>query len=107
MPGAETVLSKTIRLAVARSGLATLWRNNVGFASAEKVRYGLAVGSADLIGFRHSDQKFVGIEVKTPTGRISEEQQRWLDFMARRGCIVGVARSVDDALAIVRGEVSQ
>ncbi len=97
----ETEIMRMIRAAVNATGKATLWRNNCGVDLDKKIRYGLGVGSADLVGFRHTDSKFVAIEVKTPIGRLSKEQKLWLDFCKTRGAIVGMARSVEEALAIV------
>ena len=48
----ETDLMRTIHDTLVRVGV-TMWRNNVGIAtwqSGGKTRYGLGVGSADLIG---------------------------------------------------------
>jgi hypothetical protein len=76
------------------------------------VSFGLARGSADLIGWtiRTVTPEMVGqqvavftsIEVKTPTGRVKPEQQQWLDAVQSAGGIAGVARSVEDALRLTR-----
>lgn len=42
------------------------------------------------------------IEFKSATGRLSENQAEWLDTLTRYGFHCGVARSIDDALAILR-----
>jgi hypothetical protein len=78
------------------------------------VSFGLAKGSADLIGWtiRTVTQEMVGtqvavftsIEVKTPTGRVNPEQQQWLDAVQTAGGIAGVARSVEDALRITTAD---
>ena len=75
------------------------------------MQFGLARGSADLIGYRsititpdmvgQQVAVFASIEVKTPTGRIRPEQQAWLETIQAAGGIAGVARSVEDALRIV------
>ena len=44
---------------------------------------------------------FTSIEVKTPTGRLRPEQQQWLDAVQAAGGIAGVARSVEDAEALL------
>jgi len=44
---------------------------------------------------------FTSIEVKTATGRIRPEQQQWLDAVQAAGGIAGVARSVEDAEALL------
>lgn len=81
-----------------------VFRNNCGFDGENRVRYGLAPGSADLIGWRvlsDGTAQFVSIEVKSPGGRLRPEQETWLRVCQRAGCCAGVARSVDEALAIV------
>jgi len=47
----------------------------------------------------------VFVEVKTPTGRVSPKQQAFIDAARAAGCRAGIARSVADALKIVRGEM--
>jgi hypothetical protein len=44
---------------------------------------------------------FTSIEVKTPTGRVSPEQRQWLETVQAAGGIAGVARSVNDASALL------
>lgn len=72
---------------------------------------GLGVGSADLVGLQvvtvtpemvgTTIGQFVGIEIKTATGRERPEQTKWREVVQRYGGIAGTARNVDDALAIV------
>lgn len=99
----ETEIMRDIREAVNATGKATLWRNSVGYDSTTRVKYGLGVGSADLVGFMHETGQMIAIEVKTPVGRLSKEQKLWLAFCAAKGARVGVARSVEEALAILDG----
>jgi len=76
------------------------------------VQFGLARGSADLIGWRsvvvtpdmvgQRIAVFTSIEVKTATGRLRPEQQAWLGVVQGAGGIAGVARSVEDANEILR-----
>lgn len=117
MANAETDLQQRIRLALGTRSDLRLFRNQVGQLpdprSGRLVQFGLARGSADLIGWRtlvitpemvgQRVAVFTSIEVKTPTGRIRPEQQAWLACVQGAGGIAGVARSVADALAIVKG----
>ena len=109
----EQSIQQHIRIACS-TGATRLWRNNTGTLRDQHgrpVQFGLARGSADLIGYRTITitPEMVGqqvavlasIEVKTPTGRIRPDQQAWLDTVQAAGGIAGVARSVDDALRIV------
>jgi len=89
----------SIRAALCAVEGVRVWRNNVGVDTMRGIRYGLGVGSPDLVGIAWG--RFVGLEVKTPTGRVSKEQTMWLDMVRRFGGVAGVARSVEDAIAIV------
>ena len=115
MPAAasEQSIQQHIRIACS-TGNTRLFRNNTGTLRDQHgrpVQFGLAHGSADLIGYRtvtitpemvgQQVAVFTSIEVKTPTGRIRPEQQAWLDTVQAAGGIAGVARSVEDALRIM------
>lgn len=91
-----------------------LWRNSVGTteewgasstgaAVARHITYGLGPGSPDVVGVLTVGGVgvMVGIEVKSATGRVRPEQAAWLAAGAARGMVTGVARSADDARAIV------
>jgi hypothetical protein len=109
----EQQIQQHIRIACS-TGATRLWRNNTGTLRDQHgrpVQFGLARGSADLIGYRsititpemvgQQVAVFASIEVKTPTGRIRHEQQQWLETVQAAGGIAGVARSVEDAQRIV------
>ena len=63
----------------------------------------LEEGYPDLTGFRRQDGKAVLIEVKTKTGKATDEQERFIAYAAKCGCAAGIARSVAEARAIVTG----
>lgn len=89
----ETDILQEIRLEASKLGL-TLFRNNVGALKDENgrlVKYGLHVGSPDLIGW-DSKGRFVGIEVKNETGKVKPEQQIFLDAINKSGGIGIVCR---------------
>ena len=109
----EQSIQQHIRIACS-TGATRLFRNNTGTlrdANGRPVQFGLAKGSADLIGWTTRTitadmvgqrvAVFTSIEVKTPTGRVSPEQRQWLEAVQTAGGIAGVARSVEDALRIV------
>lgn len=82
-----------------------VWRNNVGVLRDSRgipVRYGLAVGSADLVGLVAKTGQFLAVEIKTPVGRLSAEQKAWLETVRKLGGLALVLRSVEDAEAFVR-----
>ena len=107
----ETDLQQRIRLALGTRPDLRLFRNNTGTLpdprTGRPVQFGLARGSADLIGYRtvtitpdmvgQQVAVFTSLEVKTPTGRIRPEQTNWLHSIKRAGGIAAIVRSVDDA----------
>lgn len=119
MPGivanAETTLQQQIRLALGTRADCKIFRNQVGSLpdprTGRLVTFGLARGSADLIGWRtvvvtpemvgQRIAVFTSIEVKTPTGRLAPAQQHWLQAVRTAGGCAGIARSVADACQIV------
>ena len=115
MSNPETTLQQQIRLALGTHPDTKLFRNQVGSLpdprTGRLVTFGLARGSADLIGWRtvtitpdmvgQQLAVFTSIEVKTPTGRLAPLQANWLDAVQGAGGIAGVARSVADATNIV------
>lgn len=76
---------------------------------AQRIRFGLAVGSGDLIGYRRITitpemvgrdvAVFLSCEVKTEKGPIREEQCRWAAHINSAGGIAVIARSLDAARA--------
>lgn len=101
----ETLLMVAIHDAVIASGRAVLWRNNGGVArfGEARVRYGLAPGSADLIGVvvrpgtpHHG--RALAIEVKTPGEKLEGAQECWRGVWERAGGLYVCAHSVDEAL---------
>lgn len=105
-----------------------LFRNNTGMLRDRRdtpVRYGLAVGSADLIGSVRVEAlpligarkpsaieftttrgpmtiaRSLAIEVKRPGEKPTEAQVRWLAMVTAAGWIAGVCTSADEAVALV------
>lgn len=102
------------------NGPVRLFRNNVGAtrdAKGRLIRYGLAKGSADLIGWitRKINQEdigktiaqFVSIEVKSQTGKPRPDQIAWQDIVNKAGGCAGIARSVEDAQKIISPETTK
>jgi hypothetical protein len=112
----EQQIQQQIRLACSR-GPVRLFRNNTGTLRDQHgrpVQFGLAKGSADLIGWStrtitpdmvgQQVAVFTSVEVKTATGRLRPEQRVWLDAVQSACGIAGVVRSVDDANALLINE---
>lgn len=113
----ETALMHLIMVALSEAGC-IVWRNNTGQAwhgavihragkqvtlsDSRMQPYGLCVGSSDLIGIT-ADGRFLAVEVKTSTGRATAEQRKFIDAVRLKGGIAGIARSVDEAIALLRG----
>ena len=110
----EQHIQQHIRLACS-TGPVRLFRNNTGVlrdANGRPVQFGLCKGSADLIGWTtrtitadmvgQQVAVFTSIEVKALTGRLRPEQKLWLEAVETAGGIAGVARSVQDAEALLR-----
>jgi hypothetical protein len=112
----ETKLQQEIRLALGTIPSLRLFRNQVGQLPDPRtgrcVQFGLAKGSSDLVGFKtikitpemigQEVAQFVSIEIKTERGKLTEVQENWLQKVKSSGGIVGVARSIQDALKIVK-----
>ena len=82
-----------------------IFRVNVGAAYTKDGRYlttGVPAGFSDLFGFRLSDGRAVFIEVKTPSGRASTKQQKFINKMREYGAVAGVCRSAADALELIK-----
>lgn len=108
----EAAVQQEIQLAAPGLGV-TLFRNNVGAAkdaTGRVIRFGLGnisaqmathSKSADLVGLRHSDGRFVAVEVKREGWRFTDTsheiaQRRFLDIIRERGGVAGFCQSVED-----------
>lgn len=109
----EAAVLKRILLACSR-GSSRLMRNNVGALQDKEgrwVRYGVGGnGGSDLIGWKSVEVTpdllgrtvaiFSAVEVKEK-GRVTKEQEAFLNAVARAGGLAGVARSPEEAAAIL------
>jgi hypothetical protein len=98
----ESQILADIRVALGDIPDAVFWRNNTGaaeLASGHHRHFGLTKGSADLIGVVAG--RFCALEVKTRSGRPTEEQIRFLALVRSKGGFAGVVRSAEDARAAI------
>lgn len=116
LSNSETKIQQEIRLALGQRSDLRLFRNETGKLpdprTGQWVQFGLAKGSSDLIGFKtikitpemigQEIAQFVSLEIKTERGKLSTIQQNWLQKVKSSGGIVGVARTVKDALNILK-----
>lgn len=108
----EAATLQEIRLSLGREPGLALFRNNVGVLRDQHgrpVRFGLHPGSSDLVGWRSLlvTSELVGtrlavfsaLEIKKPGGKhpVTDEQQAWIDAVARAGGFAGVARNCGQA----------
>lgn len=101
---AEHKIQNEIRIALA--DICIIFRMNVGTGYTFDGRYfntGVPKGFSDLFGFRKSDGRAVFIEVKTPKGKPSAEQVKFLETMQKNGAIAGICRSAEDAVKLIQG----
>lgn len=83
-----------------------IWRNNTGAlpdVTGRLVKYGLAPGSADLIGILAPRGRFIALEVKTERrgSEPTEEQISWGDVVSSMGGIYAVVRSAAEAREVL------
>jgi hypothetical protein len=109
----ESHTLQSIRLALSNDDV-RLFRNNCGVLRNEYgnfVTYGLCPGSSDLIGWKsliiQPDMvgkriaQFVAVEVKSNTGRPTNEQRAFILAVRQYGGRAGFARSVPEAREIL------
>ena len=116
LSNSETKIQQEIRLALGQRSDLRLFRNETGKLpdprTGQWVQFGLAKGSSDLIGFKtikitpemigQEIAQFVSLEIKTERGKLTDIQENWLQKVKSSGGIVGVARTVKDALNILK-----
>ena len=127
-PGSETAIQRALLMEMGSRPDARMFRNQVGsgwvasrsrqlpdgclvLIGARRVSMGLAVGSSDLVGLRrvvigpeHVGRTlavFVSAEVKTETGRRSEEQAAWARLMESMGALHGTLRASGEGAALL------
>ena len=115
----EAKIQNEVRARLNNSKLLRLYRNNTGQTPLpcpgcfiqlcgrcegkyrRPIKFGLAVGSADLIGFTRFG-RFISVEIKTDKGKLSKEQIIWMKLVKEWGGIARVIRSVAEADAFLK-----
>ena len=85
------------------------WRNNSGVMGARHIRFGLGIGSPDIVGILAPTGRMFGLECKVSrSGIISKAQAAWASDFENAGglwmCIVTVIQGVDIVKHWQRGE---
>ena len=130
MANAESVLQAASLLAASKLPGVRLLRNHVGaghtgpvvhrdgptvtISPARACTFGLAPGSADLIGWASVEitPDMIGkrvavlcsVELKAPGGAVRPEQRQWMEVLRAAGARAGIARSVEEVQKIVLGQ---
>jgi hypothetical protein len=94
-------------LALSKAGC-MVWRNNTGVLpdrNGRPVRFGLCVGSSDIIGLA-PDGQFLAVECKAALGQPTDAQQQFIAAVRQQGGRAGVARSGPEAVQIATCEHS-
>jgi hypothetical protein len=110
----EQAIQNKIRIAFGARPDLKLFRNNTGAykdKNGQFIRFGLCVGSSDLIGLRSvvvtpdmvgkRVALFAALEIKTEKGRPTADQTRFLHVVSEMGGLAGIARNEGDAAAIL------
>lgn len=83
-----------------------VWRNNTGAykpAGCDRyIKYGTP-GSGDIIGV-NPHGRFISIEAKTKSGRLSDQQELFRNRVQEKGGVYVIARSIED-LEQRKGEI--
>lgn len=89
----------------------TLGPRDVLIRDARPIEMGLITGSSDLIGWHtititpemvgRRVAVFTSMEVKTPTGDVSDAQENFVDRVCEAGGIAGITRSEESALELL------
>ena len=98
-PLERTIKQQTLALLGTRTDL-RIWNNPTGVGlspSGHVIRFGLP-GSPDLIGLMH-DGTFLGIEVKSATGRQRPAQKNFQRMIESMNGVYLLVRSAEDALS--------
>lgn len=107
-PMLERDVQREIREALGRLDGVVVWRNNTGMLKDSRgisVRYGLAIGSSDLIGIVYLPQlgigRFFALEIKRPGEEPSDEQYAFLHLIRKIGGFSTWVDNVDAAVSAV------
>ena len=103
----ETVIMHQIMAVLSAKGCFVMRTNSGVYFDSQGNRITIGFkGLSDLVGFR-PDGRFFALEIKTPTGRPSKEQIKFVEFCMTRGAIAGIVNSVEGALKTVLEDMDE
>lgn len=106
----ESQILHDVRLALGRIQGLTIWRNSVGVGATgtRYQRYGLCVGSTDLIGIMAPTGRMFCLEIKSARGRLTRQQRMFASLIRSHGGFCAVARTVHEAqMAVNRARAGE
>lgn len=105
----ESQILREVMLALGSRPDVRIWRNNTGVAltkDGRRIKFGLARGSSDLIGLKTETVTegmvgrrvgvFTAVELKSEDGRLSPQQERFIECVRRFGGRAITARSLEE-----------
>lgn len=98
----EQDIQNEIRMELSKYGMVFRTNSGKAFTADGRIINLLPKGFTDLL-FCGFDGQVAFIEVKTSTGIVREEQEKFIKLMRSHGYKAGVARSVNDAIKIIKG----
>lgn len=106
-PSEAEILKAVLQLVKRHPKVALAWRQNSMTAREQNrdgsfryVRANTQRGMSDIMGTL-KDGRTLAIECKSATGRVQPHQQAFLDQVRAAGGVVGVCRSVEDAVKLL------
>lgn len=98
----ETIIQNKIMVALCEKGCKVnrLQSGLLYTPYGERIRVG-KVGQSDLQGHRSKDGRCFYIETKTPIGKATDAQKKFIKAQQESNALAGFARSPEDALKIV------
>lgn len=80
-----------------------VFRNNTGAFKTVNgfVKFGLCVGSSDLIGLTPAGV-FFAIECKTKNGRATDDQKKFIAAIKKSNGLAGICRSIEDVRELLK-----
>ncbi|MFT8753274.1 MAG: VRR-NUC domain-containing protein [Oenococcus oeni] len=103
----EHSIQDDVRVALSKYGYFVIRTaaGNVEMARGGYFNPGMPNGWPDLTGINLIDHTIFLIEMKSPTGKPRDDQIRLHKFFKKHGICHGIARSPEDAIKIVQGQL--
>lgn len=101
----DSLVGDIVAYLTARGYLVTATANGADMTPVQRTqlaRQGVRRGVPDVLCFDGpGSAPGLAVEVKTGAGRLTPEQERWLDWLRSRGWVCVVARSLQDVTEVM------